>query len=213
MPFFSQAWQDEAVANLLNFKRNGTFVDIGSTDGMNQSNSYFFESELDWRGVCIERGIGYTEHYAKNRKCLFLNEDALEIDYKTVFNSLSLPKQMDYLSVDVDENSSKALSALPLDEYRFSVVTVEHDSYRFGHKLRNEEREVLRYYGYYLAFGDTFVPAGCSMGPDLPFEDWWVDPQMFDMEKINRLTAEKMYPEDIVILIKSFIATNGSLVK
>lgn len=53
MTFWSQAWQDEFCANILNFKRNGFFIDIGSTDGKSQSNSYFFESELDWKGICV----------------------------------------------------------------------------------------------------------------------------------------------------------------
>lgn len=203
MTYYSQAWQDEFVANLLNFKRNGYFIDIGSTDGMNQSNSYFFESELGWQGICIERGIGYTEHYKNNRSCIFLNEDALGIDYKVLLDKLSYPKQIDFLSVDIDENSSKVLSMLPFTEYRFSAIVCEHDAYRFNHILRNEEREALRHYGYYCLFGDVLVPRGCGMGDDLIFEDWWVDPAIFDMSKLKKISAERMYPDDIVAMVKS----------
>jgi hypothetical protein len=208
MVYHSQAWQDEFVANLLNFKRNGYFIDIGSTDGINQSNSYFFESELGWQGICVERGVGYTEHYKKNRTCTFLNTDALQVDYKSLLDNLSYSKQIDYLSVDIDENSSKVLSALPFDKYRFSVITIEHDAYRFGHTLRNEEREALRHHGYILLFSDVLVPLGCGMGPELPFEDWWIDPKVFNVNKLNLLTAEdtwnkKRYPDDIVVTLKN----------
>lgn len=57
MPFYSQAWQDEFVINLLGFKKNGCFIDIGSGDGINQSNSYFFESEMG-----VERHLCRTRY-------------------------------------------------------------------------------------------------------------------------------------------------------
>lgn len=213
MVYHSQAWQDEFVANILNFKKTGHYLDIGSTDGMNQSNSYFFESELGWKGICVEKGIGYTEHYSKNRNCMFLNTDATQIDYKSLLDNLSYPKQIDYLSVDIDENSSKALSKILLKDYKFSVTTIEHDAYRFNHILRNEEREAMRAFGYTLLFSDVLVPLGCGMGPDLPFEDWWVDSTMFDVEKLKKLSADKMYPDDIVTMLKKFIAVNGQVNK
>lgn len=201
MVYWSQAWQDEFIINLLSFKKGGYFLDIGSTDGMNQSNSYFLESEMGWQGICVERGIGYTEHYNKNRKCIFLNEDALKVEYKDILKEF--PKQIDYLSLDIDESSSKCLSKLPLNEYRFSVITIEHDRYRFQDQLRNEERECLRHYGYHLLFPDILVPLGCGMGPNLPFEDWWVDPNVFDMTKLNKFSKEKMYPDEVATLFRN----------
>jgi|SRR3990167_7225272 len=203
MVYWSQAWQDEFVNNLLNFKKGGYFLDIGSTDGMSQSNSYFLESEMGWQGICVERGVGYAEHYSKNRSCIFLNEDATQIDYKTLFVANKYPSTIDYLSVDIDENSAVALNKLPLDDYRFSVITIEHDAYRFGHVLRNGERELLRTFGYYCLFPDVLVPKGCGMGNDLIFEDWWIDPILFNMEILKKLGAEKMYPDDIVAMMKS----------
>jgi hypothetical protein len=203
MTYYSQAWQDEFIINLLNFKRDGHFIDIGSTDGMNQSNSYFLEKEMGWKGVCVELGIGYTEHYKNNRTCIFLNEDATKIDYKTLLDNNNYPARIDYLSLDIDESSMLGLNKLPLNDYRFSAITIEHDAYRFSDALRNTERESLRHYGYYLLFGDVLVPKGCGMGNNLPFEDWWVDPAVFNMDKLSKISAEKMYPDDIVSMIKS----------
>lgn len=207
MVYWSQAWQDEFVTNLLNFKKNGYYLDIGSTDGMNQSNSYFLESEMGWQGICVERGVGYTEHYSKNRNCIFLNTDALQIDYKSLLDNLLYPQQIDYLSIDIDENSSKVLSKLPLDKYRFSIITIEHDAYRFAHSLRNEEREALRHYGYTLLFSDVLVPLGCGMGPDLPFEDWWIDASVFNVDQLSKLVtklaSDKLYPDHIVATLKN----------
>ena len=202
MVYWSQCWQDEFVNNLLNFKKNGYYLDIGSGPPNAQSNSYFLDSEMSWKGVCIELGSDYNKLYADTRTGHFINDDAIQVKYKDVLNTLNFPKRIDYLSVDCDENSSKVLSALPLDEYRFSVITCEHDRYRFKDQLRNEERECLRYHGYELLFGDVLVPLGCGMGPSLPFEDWWVDPAVFNMDKLSKISAEKMYPDDIVKMIK-----------
>lgn len=203
MTFYSQAWQDECVINLLNFKRNGSFIDIGSGDGMNQSNSFFFEKEMGWKGICVERGVGYTEHYKNNRNCLFLNEDATQIDYRVLFN-VSMPKRIDYLSVDIDEGTANVFKLIPFDTYRFSVITVEHDGYRFGDALRNEERTILnRCGGYTLLFPDVLVPMGCGMGPDLPFEDWWVDSKVFNMDKLHSVCGSRLYPDNICTMLKT----------
>jgi hypothetical protein len=203
MTYYSQAWQDEFVINLLNFKKNGHFIDIGSTDGMNQSNSYFLEKEMGWKGTCVELGIGYTEHYKNNRSCVFLNEDATKIDYKSLFDKNQYPSRIDYLSLDIDESSMLGLAKLPFDDYKFSVITIEHDSYRFGDILKNQEREFLRHHNYTPLFLDVLVPLGCGMGPNLSFEDWWVDASVFNMEKLNKLSATRMYPDEIVAMIKN----------
>lgn len=207
MVYCSQAWQDEFVANILNFKKNGYYLDIGSTDGINQSNSYFFESEMGWQGICVEKGIGYTEHYKNKRNCIFLNKDALEIDYKNLFITNKFPSTIDYLSVDIDENSALALKKLPLNDYKFNIITIEHDAYRFGDSLRSEERAILNAHNYHLLFPNVLVPLGCGMGPDLPFEDWWVNTSAFNVDQLSKLvvklTPDKLYPDHIVATLKN----------
>lgn len=114
---------------------------------------------------------------------------------------------MDYLSVDIDENSALALKKLPLDDYRFNVITIEHDAYRFNDSLRNEEREILLGSNYILLFPNVLVPLGCGMGPDLPFEDWWVNPAAFNVDQLSKLvvklSTEKLYPDHIVATLKN----------
>jgi hypothetical protein len=41
--FNSDAKQDEFVANILQFKRGGFYLDIGGCSSMASNNSYFFE--------------------------------------------------------------------------------------------------------------------------------------------------------------------------
>ncbi len=202
MTYWSQAWQDEFVANILNFKRDGHYLDIGSYAPQAQSNSYFFESELNWKGICVEIGAQYAPHY-KMRNCHFINADATQVDYKSVLIEKEYPSRLDYLSLDVDDSTLAALQKLPLDEYRFSVITIEHDTYHRGDKLRTDERNILSQHNYVRLFSDVLVPLACGMGPDLSFEDWWIDPAIFNMSKLGTLYGSNKYPDDIVAMIKN----------
>jgi hypothetical protein len=197
----SQAWQEEFVSILLNFKRDGHYLDVGSNDYAAQNNSYVLEHILNWKGICIEIGPQYAEGY-KNRNCHFINADATQVDYKAVFESLGYPSRLDYLSLDCDDSSLPTLQKLPLDDYRFNTITIEHDAYRVGNIIRDGEREILKKFNYVMLVEDVFAPLGCGMGPNLPFEDWWVDPAVFNMDKIRTISASGVYPDEIVGMLR-----------
>jgi FkbM family methyltransferase len=44
---------DKKLLKYINYK-NGYFVELGANDGINQSNTYYFEKKLDWMGILIE---------------------------------------------------------------------------------------------------------------------------------------------------------------
>ena len=81
----------------------------------------------------------------------------LEIDYTKLLSDNKFPKQVDYLQVDIDPcvQSLNCLKILPLDTYRFSVITFETDEYRGGDgpRVRAEEREILKRHGYEMIAG------------------------------------------------------------
>jgi FkbM family methyltransferase len=53
--YVAQTGQDLFLHQHLGLeKRNGFFVDIGAFDGVEISNSLFFERELGWKGLCVE---------------------------------------------------------------------------------------------------------------------------------------------------------------
>ncbi|RYG11715.1 MAG: FkbM family methyltransferase [Burkholderiales bacterium] len=54
MPTNSQIEQERWVFAMCNGRRDGRFAEIGAFDGILHSNSYFLESEHDWKGVCVE---------------------------------------------------------------------------------------------------------------------------------------------------------------
>lgn len=74
MTFYSQWEQDKYVhENIFKGQRKGVFVDIGAHDGITGSNSYFFEKELEWTGICIEPIASRYEELVKNRNCITEN--------------------------------------------------------------------------------------------------------------------------------------------
>jgi len=55
IPYFSQIGQDQYyIENIIKFKCNGVFVDIGAYDGITCSNTYSLEKYLNWTGVLVE---------------------------------------------------------------------------------------------------------------------------------------------------------------
>lgn len=52
--WFSQVQQDELIARLLRFQRNGFFVDLAANDAIRISNTYALERDFGWNGIAIE---------------------------------------------------------------------------------------------------------------------------------------------------------------
>lgn len=68
---YNSQWEQDKWLNenIFKNKRNGFFVDIGAHDGVSISNSYFFEKELTWKGICIEPIPRVYQKLKKNRTC------------------------------------------------------------------------------------------------------------------------------------------------
>ena len=73
MKFHGQYEQDKYLNKLFKGKTNGTFVDIGARDGQTFSNSYFFEKEKNWKGVCVEPIPEVFDKLDKTRSCIKVN--------------------------------------------------------------------------------------------------------------------------------------------
>ncbi len=68
--YYSQYGQDKFVhQRYFPDKKEGTFVDIGAYDGVHLSNTYFFEKELNWTGICFEPIPSVFEKLTLNRTC------------------------------------------------------------------------------------------------------------------------------------------------
>lgn len=69
--YYSQKGQDKFLNEIIfKSKRNGVFVEIGAHDGISFSNSYFFEKNLGWTGICIEPNPKIFNILLANRNCI-----------------------------------------------------------------------------------------------------------------------------------------------
>jgi hypothetical protein len=178
---YSQAFQDIFVLSMLSGKKNGTYVEIGGDHPLVINNSYLLESEFGWRGISFEIIQTAVNFYNSLRKNPCLCEDATTADYKKIFEDNNLPKQIDYLQVDIEpaQQTLNALLQLPHDDYRFSVITYESDIYRDGPDCQEEAMKFLESHGYELVVRNVANEGN-------PYEDWYVDPQIVDAEIISK---------------------------
>jgi hypothetical protein len=169
MKSYSQAKQDLFVLEVLKNKRNGLFLDIGCGHPNNINNTFLLESEFDWSGVCVDVDESLTEKWEQRKKSKFINNNALTLDYEHIIKQMTDDNIIDYLSLDLEPASItfECLQKIPFDKYIFSVITYEHDYYRFGDAYRTPSRNFLINLNYVIVNQDV--------GDDgQSFEDWYI---------------------------------------
>ncbi len=63
----SQYRQDLFVLSVLDFKRNGFFVEFGATNGVDLSNTYLLEKQFGWHGILAEPSRHWHADLRRNR--------------------------------------------------------------------------------------------------------------------------------------------------
>jgi len=97
MKFNSQHGQDKYLyENFFINKKNGFFVDIGAHDGVDISNTLFYEKELGWSGICIEPMPHRFSSLIKNRNCICV--EGCISDFDGYENFIIFPNYTDMLS-------------------------------------------------------------------------------------------------------------------
>jgi hypothetical protein len=190
MSYYGQCQQDKFVIQVLKNKERGYFLEIGSNNPINLNNTYLLESKYNWNGIMIEYDNSFLSQYKKIRNnSIHVINDATKIDYKSLFQSNNIPKNLDYLQIDLEVNNGSTLKTLEkldseiFDEYKFAAVTFEHDIYHTNYlNTREKSREIFTNRGYIGVFYDIH-----NIDPKYPFEDWYVHPDLVDMEYIDNL--------------------------
>ena len=197
-----QVLQDKFVASVLKFKRNGYFVEIGSNHPQIINNTYFLEKELNWSGIMIDYDNQWIPYYEKERiNSIYIIKNALDINYKDILIKNNLPKNIDYLQIDLEVSNRSTLSTLELldntifSEYKFATVTFEHDIYD-GNKFdtRLASRQIFLNRGYILVFPDVINNSSA-------FEDWYVHPDLVDMIFINNIKTDLSLNYNLIMKI------------
>lgn len=192
MQFYGQAGQDLFVLSVLKNKLNGTFVEIGSNHPIVINNTYLLEKSYKWKGIMVEYNSSFLELYKKERpNSIHIISDATKVDFRKEFVSANLPHSIDYLQIDLEVTNNSTLQTLinieqqVMSDYRFAVITFEHDVYSGNYfDTRNKSREIFSRNGYFRVFSDVSHVGN-------PYEDWYVDPSLVDMDFINRIKSDQ----------------------
>lgn len=171
--------QEEFIINILKGKKNGYYVELGAAHYSNGNNTYTLEKDYDWTGVSFEIVESMRDEFNANRKNPCMG-DALAFNYIDYFEKNNFPKQIDYLQLDIDAGydlhgrpvgnshlTLHGLLAIPLNTYRFTLITFEHDANMYWRNtgMRDAQREILDSLGYSLVQRSYH-------------EDWWVDSKL-----------------------------------
>lgn len=73
MNSYSQEKQDLFVIDFFKNQKNLLFLDVGSYNGIDLSNTYLLEKDFGWNGICVEANPEKYKELTKNRKCACLN--------------------------------------------------------------------------------------------------------------------------------------------
>lgn len=192
---FSQVFQDIFVLSMLDGKKDGTYLEIGGGYAYHKNNTALLEGQFGWKGVSIEFNQACAEDYKRNRpNSNVLCTDALFVNYsKLLEETFKGEKVIDYLQLDIEpsENTYKALLSMPFDEYKFRVITYEHDHYvDVSGSYRDKSREYLTRMGYQL------VVSNVAEDDESAFEDWWVHPDLVDKKIIEKMTSITDEPQN-----------------
>lgn len=190
----SQASQDILVIMLTNGKKNGWYVEIGSSDPLYINNTYLLEKEYQWKGLMVEWDRNYFQAYQVHRPLAFpLLGDATQLDYLHYLKTYNFPSDIDYLQFDLEVENRSTLTVLEIfdksvfEHYTFGIVTFEHDIYRGDyHNTRVLSRIIFEKYGYKRIFSNVS-----------DFEDWYAHPKLIDSTLLDKIMQHSDNKEGI----------------
>lgn len=169
---FSRHYQDMFVLSVLNGKRNGTFIEIGSGDPYKFNNTALLEETFDWTGINIDINPRLCYQHSRKRKSQILQADATQIDYDLFFKMNCVERHTDFLRINSETSSLQVLEKIPFNKHEFMVIQFQHNACWWGPELRDKSRQILSNIGYVNLVPDV------SASPSENYEDWWVHPQI-----------------------------------
>lgn len=143
VPYYGQYRQDKFFnEQFFKNKKNGVYVDIGAYDGISFSNTYFFDKELGWKGICIEPNPDVFKELFENRPnaiCLPLcisnyNGQAYFLKVHPPHEMLSGivnefdPRQLARIDHDM-QGISQHTTVMPVEVRKISDILIEHGLY------------------------------------------------------------------------------------
>lgn len=173
---YTQGGEDgiiEKIFSEIGIKK-GIFCEFGASDGENYCNTKKLREE-GWKGTLIEGESSYIERLKNNLK-MYPNINIIESyvscekgnTLNEILDSIKMPKDFDFLSIDVDGNDYWIWKSL--NKYIPKVVMVEYNSnYESSSILSIEYDKYHRHQldAYYSATAGAYINLGKEKGYDL----------------------------------------------
>ena len=161
---------DKKMLEFINYE-NGFFIECGANDGVDQSNTWYFEKNLNWSGILIEPLSKQFQELKKNRSkknkffnlalcsseieniLLMENNDLVSksvIDSSKIANSNFESVSSQTLTKILDEVSAPSLIdffSLDVEGFEYQVIKgINFDKYNFKYFLiETKNDEVINY--------------------------------------------------------------------
>lgn len=180
---YSRHFQDMFVLSILDGKRNGTFVEIGSGHPELFNNTLLLEKDFGWKGISIDNSERMCHIFSRTRSTNVILADASNIDYGLLFKQNCIEDHVDFLRINSERSSLNALNKISFNKHEFSVIQFQHNACWWGPEFREESRKILAKIGYILCVPDVAV------NPTNNYEDWWVHPSLINknMKASNKI--------------------------
>lgn len=168
--------QDIFVLSILGKNEVGTFVDIGCREPINHSNTALLE-KYGWVGIAVDINNHSHSWKVERPNSVFIQSDALQLDYKNIFDQIEIGNPITYLSLDLDGRgiAYQCLKNVIDSGYEFKILTIEHDAYAGNTESDMiPQRELLKDKGYILV-------RQCDI-----IEDFWINPKYIKEEMYSK---------------------------
>jgi FkbM family methyltransferase len=194
--YYSQSNQDKWVVEFFKFKKNGYFIELGAYDGIQTSNTYYMEKNLEWDGLCVEANPSVYQSLIKNRRvknvnvaltdyvgeCFFLNDKISSTGTKVPCDTLNnilrnnnCPKNIDYLSIDIEGHEYIVLKDFNFNEWNISLMTIEHNLYCDGSDRKDKIYDLLTKNNFTRVVEDAPCLDNNPLWYNKPYEDWYIN--------------------------------------
>jgi FkbM family methyltransferase len=194
--YYSQSNQDKWVTEFLKNKKNGFFVELGAYDGIQTSNTYYMEKNLDWDGICVEANPNVYQKLINNRKskninvaltdyigeCFFqgdkISTSGTRVPCTTLDNVLkenNCPLNIDYISIDIEGYEYIVLKDFNFKNWNIKMLTIEHNLYCDGRERKDKLFNLLTSNGFTRVVEDAPCLDTNPLYFNKPYEDWYIN--------------------------------------
>jgi FkbM family methyltransferase len=222
LQFAGQKTQDRWVVDeVFKGKRDGWFLDLAASDGLNGNNTLVLERDLGWTGLCIEPNPAYFANLQRNRRCAVssacIDETPGEVEF--------WPNGELGGIIAEDTDNSRAIRAAQLDEAHakgevLRLPTVTLADVLFAHKapplidyfsfdVEGAETRILRTFPFerwrFLAMtverptpelNSTLFANGYVFVRNVSFDSFYVHESLPGLDHLRRDPFEQIPPKD-----------------